>query len=102
MRKKKLINNTYLPQHAIETFARCVFPDICAFFNSEEGQREFALWQAEQANSKLHTETATATENSVAVVLCSFLFSWTSWLGLWAYYYTIRKIDLFISGEINK
>lgn len=33
----------------METFARCVWPDIVAFFESEEGQREFAQRQREQA-----------------------------------------------------
>ena len=40
-RKKKLINNTNIPEHEIEKIARCLFPDILAFYNSEEGQREF-------------------------------------------------------------
>ena len=51
-RQKKLINKTNYPQHAIEKFARCVYPDIVAFYQSEEGQREFAEWQAEQAAKK--------------------------------------------------
>ena len=41
-RKKKLINNSDIPQYAIETVARCLLPDIIAYFESEEGQREFA------------------------------------------------------------
>lgn len=56
-RQKKLINKTNYPQHAIEKFARCVYPDIVAFYQSEEGQREFAEWQAEQAAKKSPTET---------------------------------------------
>ena len=43
-RKKKLINNTSIPQREIEIIARCIFPDILAFYESEEGQREFKLW----------------------------------------------------------
>ena len=34
--------NTGMPQHQIEAIARCIFPDILAFYESEEGQREFA------------------------------------------------------------
>ena len=45
-RRKKLINNTTIPQHQIEAIARCILPDILAFYESEEGQREFAEWQA--------------------------------------------------------
>ena len=48
-RKKKLVNNTSIPQREIEIIARCIFPDILAFYESEEGQREFAEWKAQQA-----------------------------------------------------
>ena len=48
-RKKKLINNTSIPQREIEIIARCIFPDILAYYESEEGQREFAEWKAQQA-----------------------------------------------------
>ena len=48
-KKKKLINNTSIPQREIEIIARCIFPDILAFYESEEGQREFAEWKAQQA-----------------------------------------------------
>ena len=51
-RKKKLINNTDIPQYAIETIARCLLPDIIAFFESEEGQREFAEWKRQQKDIK--------------------------------------------------
>lgn len=51
-RKKKLINNSDIPQNAIETIARCLLPDIIAFFESEEGQREFAEWKRQQKEKK--------------------------------------------------
>lgn len=44
-RRKKLINNTDIPQYKIEAIARCLMPDILAFYESEEGQREFAEWK---------------------------------------------------------
>ena len=44
-KRKKLINNTNIPQHQIEAIARCILPDILAFYESEEGQREFAEWK---------------------------------------------------------
>ena len=47
-RRKKLINNTDIPQHQIEAIARCIMPDILTFYESEEGQREFAEWKAQQ------------------------------------------------------
>lgn len=47
-RKKKMINNSGIPQHAIESIARCILPDILAFYESEEGQREFQEWKAKR------------------------------------------------------
>ena len=41
-RRKKLINNK------IEAIARCIMPDILSFYESEEGQREFAEWKAQR------------------------------------------------------
>lgn len=46
-RRKKLINNSGIPQHEIEHIARCILPDILAHYESEEGQREFREWQAQ-------------------------------------------------------
>lgn len=51
-RRKKLINNTNIPQHTIESIARRLLPDIMAYYQSEEGQREFAEWKAEQEKLK--------------------------------------------------
>lgn len=47
-RKKKLINNSGIPQHEIEHIARCILPDILAYYESEEGQREFQDWLAQR------------------------------------------------------
>ena len=47
-RRKKLINNTTIPQHQIEAIARCILPDILAFYESEKGQRAFAIWMEQQ------------------------------------------------------
>ena len=47
-RRKKVINNSDLPDHVIEEIARCVLPDIIAYYESEEGQQEFQKWKAEQ------------------------------------------------------
>ena len=43
-KRKKPINNTDIPQYQIEAIARCILPDILAFYESEEGQREFSEW----------------------------------------------------------
>ena len=44
-KKKAPVNQSNWTDAAVETFARCVWPDIVAFFESEEGQREFAQRQ---------------------------------------------------------
>jgi len=51
-RQKKLVNETNIPQHAIERIARVLLPDIRAFYESEEGQREFAEWKASQEKKR--------------------------------------------------
>ena len=37
-----------LPQSIISEFARFLVPEMRKFYESEEGQRMFAEWQAEQ------------------------------------------------------
>ena len=52
----KLINETNIPQHVIEAAARCLLPEIQAFYESKEGQEEFRRWQAEQDAEKKQRE----------------------------------------------
>lgn len=47
-RRKRFINNSGIPQHEIEKIARCIFPDILAFYESKEGQREFTEWKRQR------------------------------------------------------
>lgn len=47
-RKKKPVNNSCIPQHIIESIARCILPDIIAYYETEEGQRQFQEWKAMQ------------------------------------------------------
>jgi hypothetical protein len=39
-----------ITEDALETLAEALYPDILEFFNSEEGQKEFAEWKASQQN----------------------------------------------------
>ena len=39
-----------ITEGALETLAEALYPDILEFFNSEEGQKEFAEWKAAQQN----------------------------------------------------
>ena len=49
-KKKKSTNISPYPDEVIDRLARAFYPAILACWNSEEGQREFAAWQAEQAH----------------------------------------------------
>ena len=51
-RRKKLINRTDIPQYQFEAIACCIMPDILAFYESEEGQREFAEWKKRREAEK--------------------------------------------------
>lgn len=51
-RQKKIRLKSDLPEYVIEEIARCILPAIIAYYESEEGQKEFEKWKAEQkANS---------------------------------------------------
>ncbi len=53
-------NTTGIPDFEIDSLARALLPAIQDYFATEEGQREFAAWQAErqqkQLNKKLNKE----------------------------------------------
>ena len=49
-KRKKSTNTSPYPDEVIDRLARAFYPAILACWNSEEGQREFAAWQAEQAH----------------------------------------------------
>jgi hypothetical protein len=41
------------PKHELESLARCLYPAIIAYFESEQGQREFTEWQERQRGEKI-------------------------------------------------
>ena len=55
MARKKKVNDygTGIPYHEVEALARVLLPEIQAFFESEEGQQEFAEWKAQQEQNKV-------------------------------------------------
>lgn len=55
MARKKKVNDygTGIPVHEVDALARVLLPEIQAFFESEEGQREFAEWKAQQEQNKV-------------------------------------------------
>ena len=41
-----------LPQNIIDSFARFLVPEIRKYYNSEQGQKEFAEWEARRKELK--------------------------------------------------
>ena len=54
-------NNT-IPDNALEALARCLLPAIRSYFESEEGQREFAEWQSQRDTETLPNREAKSDE----------------------------------------
>ena len=75
-KKKKVVNTSIYPDEVIERLARCFYPAILECFNSEEGQRAFAAWQAEQASPTAKEKQDVPTEERPALHTdCKRLFS---------------------------
>ena len=41
-----------IPDHVIQEMARCLLPDLIAFYESEKGMAAFNQWKAEQDAKK--------------------------------------------------
>ena len=81
-KKKKSTNISPYPDEAIERLARAFYPAILACWNSEEGQREFAAWQAEQAHiaTKEKQEVPTGELPVVHIaIVCGFWQGASGW-----------------------
>ena len=76
-KKKKSTNTSPYPDEAIDRLARAFYPAILACWNSEEGQREFAAWQAEQAHHTTSKEKQSVPDGERPVIhiaiVCGFL-----------------------------
>ena len=77
-RKKKLVNNSGIPQYAIDRFARCVFEDIREDFAKPEVQADFQRWLAEREQNKKQKR---AVPHGAALV-CYLAFFFRGPLGL--------------------
>ena len=79
-KKKKSTNTSPYPDEIIDRLARAFYPAILACWNSEEGQREFAVWQAEQAHisGKEKQEVPTG-ELPALLIVCGFLQGASGW-----------------------
>ena len=67
-KKKKSTNTSPYPDEVIDRLARAFYPAILACWNSEEGQREFAAWQAEQAHHTTSKEKQSVPDGERPVV----------------------------------
>ena len=74
-KKKKSTNTSPYPDEVIDRLARAFYPAILACWNSEEGQREFAAWQAEQAHraNNEKQEVPSGGELPALLIVCGFL-----------------------------
>lgn len=48
-RKENIDYGTGIPRHEVEALARALLPELQRFFESEEGQRELAVWKEQRA-----------------------------------------------------
>ena len=72
-KKEKSTNTSPYPDEAIERLARAFYPAILACWNSEEGQREFAAWQAEQAHiATKEKQEVPVGELPALLIVCGF------------------------------
>ena len=53
-----------IPKHVLEAIVDTMLPDIIAFFETEEGQREFEEWKAERERNKSFESKQTKTETT--------------------------------------
>ena len=82
-KKKKSTNTSPYPDEVIDRLARAFYPAILACWNSEEGQREFAAWQAEQAHHAPNKEKQSVPDGErpavhIAIV-CGFWQGASGW-----------------------
>ena len=72
-KKKKSTNTSPYPDEVIDRLARAFYPAILACWNSEEGQREFAAWQAEQAHiATKEKQEVPVGELPALLIVCGF------------------------------
>ena len=67
-KKEKSTNTSPYPDEVIDRLARAFYPAILACWNSEEGQREFAAWKAEQAHRTTSKEKQSVPDGERPVV----------------------------------
>lgn len=98
-KKKKSTNLSPYPDEAIERLARAFYPAILACWNSEEGQREFAAWQAEQAHiATKEKQEVPVGELPALLIVCGFLQGASGWTRPVFSWKTLRLLPILESG----
>ena len=101
-KKKKSTNTSPYPDEVIDRLARAFYPAILACWNSEEGQREFAAWQAEQAHHAPSNEKQSVPDGERPVVhiaiVCGFLQGASGWTRPVFSWKTLRLLPILESG----
>ncbi len=72
-KKKKSTNTSPYPDEVIDRLARAFYPAILAYWNSEEGQRAFAGWQAELAHKTTSKDKQSVPYGERPVVLIAIV-----------------------------
>jgi hypothetical protein len=94
-KKKKSTNISPYPDKAIDRLARAFYPAILACWNSEEGQRGFAAWQAEQAHhtpSKEKQSVPDGERPAVHIVIVCGLWQGASYSGAHPVFYFVLNL----------
>ena len=99
-KKKKSTNISPYPDEAIERLARAFYPAIFACWNSEEGQREFAAWQEEQAHiATKEKQEVPDGELPALLIVCGFLQGASGWAH--PVFCFVRSLSFFLTFEIG-
>ena len=106
-RKKKLVNNTDIPQYAIERVARCVLDDIREDYLKEEVLKAFVEWEREWRSYTIKQGLQEKKERAASTAALFILFrlpfpSWSTRFRFGSYLPAIAEVGVFVTGEINK
>ena len=53
VKEPNVIKANAIPDDALEALVRCLYPAMIAFFESDEGKREFAEWQSRESTENI-------------------------------------------------
>jgi len=57
-------NEYELPADAIEALARLLYPAVLAYYESEQGQREYAEWKEQRGKAIMRSHAADETKSA--------------------------------------